>query len=147
MIHHSRGTQGTFLPFEELVKMKKEELELNLKWMHNSEDMLLQKEEMDHLKNRIAVLNRELEQEKKKVSQAIAIADAVVDDEPGQSSLEGTIDGIPVKISGCVKRAASAGGPGPCYICKAMMNQKTTENILNQGVFCPFSGQHNKGHI
>ena len=28
-----------------------------------------------------------------------------------------------------------------------MLNQRTTENILNQGVFCPYSGQGNKGHI
>ena len=27
------------------------------------------------------------------------------------------------------------------------MNQRTTQNILNQGVWCPYSGQGNKGHI
>ena len=28
-----------------------------------------------------------------------------------------------------------------------MINQQTTENLMNHGCFCPFSGQGNKGHI
>ena len=56
-------------------------------------------------------------------------------------TLEGTIDGVAVVIRGNVKRAATnVNGNSPCLNCKAMMAQKTTENILNQGVWCPYSG-------
>jgi len=56
-------------------------------------------------------------------------------------TLEGTIDGVAVVIHGNVKRAATnVHGNSPCLNCKGMIAQKTTENILNQGVWCPYSG-------